>query len=244
MALKGDLRDVPILQLLNVINLARRSGTLTVEGEVPVQMSFRNGDLIYAGAENGHCNLTHMLWQSGRLTHQQKLTIEAHVQETDEKQLSQLLLRSGHLCQDDIRLSFEQHALDLIDDLITWPVGKFHFQHNQPPPPDRITVSLDLQELIRKGEKHYREWRRLREALPDLEFCLRCPNEPQARLYDIQLNCQEWRVIAASNTLHTVRQIARANQLGALKIRRIVYGLARAGLVEIIQPPQLAPQMA
>ena len=32
MALKGNLRDFTITQLLNLINLARKTGTLVVEG--------------------------------------------------------------------------------------------------------------------------------------------------------------------------------------------------------------------
>jgi hypothetical protein len=32
MALKGNLRDFSVTQLLNLINLARKTGTLTIEG--------------------------------------------------------------------------------------------------------------------------------------------------------------------------------------------------------------------
>jgi hypothetical protein len=32
MAVKGNLRDFSVTQLLNLINLARKTGTLTVEG--------------------------------------------------------------------------------------------------------------------------------------------------------------------------------------------------------------------
>ncbi len=242
--MKGDLRDISILQLLNLIHLARRTGMLHIEGEQQIWMAFRNGNLLYASTENGRGQLAHILWQSGRISHQQKCTIQTHAQGRNERQLVRLLIQNGYLSQSDISLSFKQYAMDLIDDLITWQEGKFRFERDQLPPADRIYVAINLDNLIKQGEKHWREWLRLRQELPDLEFRLVCPSQPRTHLHNIQLNCQEWRVIAASNTYNTAHQIARANQLGAFQIRRIVYGLAQAGLVEVIRPPQLVPQLA
>ena len=49
MALKGNPRDFSTTQLLNLINLARKTGTLTIEGNgATARMSFREGKLIYA----------------------------------------------------------------------------------------------------------------------------------------------------------------------------------------------------
>ena len=46
MAFKGNLRDFTVTQLLNLINLARKTGTLVVEGpSEKVAVSFRDGKL-------------------------------------------------------------------------------------------------------------------------------------------------------------------------------------------------------
>ena len=53
MALKGNLRDFSITQLLNLINVAQKTGTLVVEGPAEeIWLSFRDGKLSYA--RNGH----------------------------------------------------------------------------------------------------------------------------------------------------------------------------------------------
>ena len=47
MALKGNLRDFSTTQLLNLINLARKTGTLSIQTESEsAQMSFREVKLI------------------------------------------------------------------------------------------------------------------------------------------------------------------------------------------------------
>ena len=46
MALKGNLRDFSITQLLNLINLACKTGTLVIEGVGDIaRISFREGKL-------------------------------------------------------------------------------------------------------------------------------------------------------------------------------------------------------
>ena len=57
MALKGNLRDFSTTQLLNLISLARKTGTLTIEGTEMAQMSFREGKLIHATMGSNSNNL-------------------------------------------------------------------------------------------------------------------------------------------------------------------------------------------
>ena len=57
MALRGNLRDFTITQLLNLINLASKTGTLVIDGvSEQAQVSFREGKLAYAriGKEDGN----------------------------------------------------------------------------------------------------------------------------------------------------------------------------------------------
>jgi len=44
-------------------------------------------------------------------------------------------------------------------------------------------------------------------------------------------------VVSFVNPKNTMQQIAKANNMSENEIRRIVYGLEQAGLVEIIKPP-------
>ncbi len=53
----------------------------------------------------------------------------------------------------------------------------------------------------------------------------------------MHLSVEEWRVVSFVNPKNSIRQIAKANNMSENEIRRIVYGLEQAGLVEIIKPP-------
>jgi hypothetical protein len=82
-----------------------------------------------------------------------------------------------------------------------------------------------------------KELERLNEELPNLDLALKFPEDPGDKFKGIQLSVEEWRVVSFVNPKNSIRQIAKANNMNDLEIRRIVYGLLQAGLVELIKPP-------
>ncbi len=253
MALKGNLRDFSTTQLLNLINLARKTGTLTIVPGAPApgapahsdqmaQMSFRGGKLIYASLdESSNGNLAAVLQRAGKLSAEQARFIEQRAQGTSEKQLGHLLIQAAYVTQSDIIQSVRQNILDTVYKLFTWSDGLFRFDANQMPPGDRITIPIDLESVIMEGSRRLKEWERLQEELPDLDISLRFTDKPDARLRNINLTVQEWRVVSFINPRNTIRQIGKANNLSDFEIRRIVYGLLQAGLIEIVPQPKPAP---
>jgi hypothetical protein len=240
MALKGNLRDFSTTQLLNLISLARKTGTLTIEGREQAQMSFREGKLVYASLGESGSNLAQILQRAGKLSEEQSRIIQARAQGTGDKQLGHLLIQAGYVTQSDIIQSVRQHVLDIVYKLFTWVEGLFRFDANRLPPTDRITIPIDLESVIMEGSRRLKEWERLQEELPNLDISLRFTDRPDARLRNINLTVEEWRVVSFINPRNTVRQIAQANNLSEFQIRRIVYGMLQAGLVQVVQQPKPA----
>ncbi len=241
MALKGNLSDFSTTQLLNLICLARKTGTLTVEGSQTANMSFRDGKLVLANLGENSSSLAYVLEDAGILTHQQGEVIRTRAQGTSDKQLGHLLIKAGYVTQGDIIQSVRRHTLDVVFRLFTWAEGLFRFDANETPPSDRITVPIDLESVIMEGSRRLKEWEVLQEELPDLDVALRFSDRPNTRLRNINLTVEEWRVVSFVSPRNTIRQIAEAINLNEFQIRRIVYGMLQAGLVEIVEPVPTSP---
>jgi hypothetical protein len=245
MALKGNLRDFSTTQLLNLIALARKTGMLTIHGSEPARMSFKEGKLIHAAVGNQEGSLSQILQHAGKLTAEQSRVIQSRAADKSDKQLGHMLIQAGYVTQSDIIQSVRQYVLDVVYKLFTWGDGTFQFESNKLPPPERITIPIDLEGVIMEGSRRLKEWERLQEEIPDLDISLRFTDKPTARLRNINLTVEEWRVISFINPRNSIRQIAQGNNLNDFEVRRIVYGLIQAGIVEAMtvkKPKQvLAP---
>jgi len=237
MALKGNLRDFSTPQLLNLISLARKTGTLTIgTREAQARLCFKEGKLVYATLDGQGDHLAAMLQRAGKLTEEQARAIQTRADVKNEKELGLLLINAGYVNQDDIVRSVRTYILNNVYPLFTYAEGTFSFESNVLPFEDRITIPIDLQNVIMEGSRRLKELEQLREELPNLDVALRFAERPDARLRDISLSVEEWRVVSFINPRNTIRQIAQYNNMSDFQIRKIVYGLLQAGLVELVRP--------
>jgi hypothetical protein len=237
MALKGNLQDFGTAQLLNLISLARKTGTLTIGArETEARLCFKEGRLIYATLDGQGDNLASMLQQAGSITEEQASAIRSRADVKSDKELGLLLMNAGYVKQDDIVRSVRTYILDNVYPLFTYSEGTFRFEAHVLPFEDRITIPIDLQSVIMEGSRRLKESERLQEELPDLGVALKFAGRPEARLRDISLSVEEWRVVSFINPRNSVRQIARYNNMSDFEIRKIVYGLLQAGLVALVRP--------
>jgi len=241
MALKGNLRDFTITQLLNLINLARKTGTLVVEGpNERVLISFRDGKLAYAQAGQEDNGLVSVLYRARKLSSAQSRALKERAGNMSDKELGLLLVNANYISQQDILSSLQTYFVGIVNRLFTWVEGLFRFENDLLPPDDKITVRIGLENIIIEGSRRLREWEQLQDEIPNLDMSLKFAERPGANIRNFNLSVEEWRVVSYINPKNSIRQIARATKMSDLEIRRIVYGLLQAGLVEIIRPEGMA----
>jgi hypothetical protein len=237
MALKGHLRDFSTTQLLNLINLARKTGTLEIgTREAQARLCFKEGKLIYSALNGQGDSLATVLHRAGKITEEQARTIQAQAQAKSDKELGLLLMNAGYVSQADIVQSVRAYILNNVYPLFTWSEGTFSFESNVLPFEDRITIPIDLESVIMEGSRRMKEWEQLQDELPKLDRALKFADRPGVNLRNINLSVEEWRVVSFITPRNTIRQIAQYNNLSDFQIRKIVYGLLQAGLVELVQP--------
>jgi hypothetical protein len=238
MALKGNLRDFTITQLLNLINLAHKTGTLVVEGQnEAVWIFFREGKLAYAQAGQEDNSLASILYRANRLTAAQHRVIKERASQMSDKELGLHLINGNYFTQQDILACFQVYFVGVLNRLFTWADGFFRFENNLAPPGGKITVRVNLENIILEGTRRSQEWDRLQEEIPNLNMALKFADRPASTIRNLNLSVEEWRVVSYINPKNTMHQIARAAKMNDLEVRRIIYSLLEAGLVEMVRPP-------
>jgi hypothetical protein len=237
MALKGNLRDFSVTQLLNLVNVARKTGTLVVErAQEQVFVSFKEGKLAFARNGSDAAGLTMVLYHARKLNAAQVRAINERAGGMSDKELGLLLINANYISQQEIITSLQNYYLSMVNRLFTWSEGLFHFDNDLLPPSDKITVRLNLENLIIDGSRRIREYEQLQNEIPSLEMALKFSERPGVNLRSLNLSVDEWKVISFINPKNTIHQIARATNKNDLEIRRIVYSFIQAGLVEMVRP--------
>jgi hypothetical protein len=248
MPLQGNLRDFSTTQLLNLINLAGKTGTLIMydgarpgdagagAGKERARVAFKVGKLISAMLDGQSGDLISVLNKAGKLTNEQARIIRERAKQTSDKALALLLINANYVTQRDVVKSIQQHTLDVVYNLLTWQEGPFRFEDDVLPSSDRIVVPIDLENVIIEGARQIKQIEQLTSHIPNLDMALRFPPNPKEKFKGVHLSVEEWKVVSYVSQKNTMRQIARTNNMSDNEIRRIVYGLEQAGLVEIVKP--------
>ncbi len=171
MALKGNLRDFSFSQLLNLISLAKKTGTLDVHGpDKAATISFVHGKLSYAQNNKSDNGLAAILLRTEKLTDKQFQVIKEKAKNIGDKELGLMLINSNYVTQEEILSSLKQEFVSTAKDLFTWEEGIFQFENNEQPSSDKITLLINLENIIIEGSRQLKELERLQDEIPSLDM--------------------------------------------------------------------------
>jgi len=244
MALQGNLQDFSITQLLNLINLAKKSGALLVRNNAAsARVQFRNGEMVYAQMDEEAHNLPHILFKANKITDNQLRSLQNRSGSMGEKELGLLIVNAGNLSQQDIVESLRSHFSNVVRGLFAWEDGQFKFDDTQEHSGDHIPVSISVDNLVIEGSRLVHEVEQLKLEIPDLNMALAFAERPGIDLKKFSLSVDEWRVVSYINPKNTINQIAKASKNNNNQIRRIVFSLLEAGIVRMVRPAGAPTQL-
>ncbi len=242
MALKGNLRDFTITQLLNLISVAQKTGTLIVEqSSERVFVSFRDGKLAYARTAQEDGSLAMVLYRAKKLSAAQYRAIQERARSVSDKELGLLLINASYISQQDILASLQAYFIGVVNRLFNWVEGLFRFENDLLPPDDKITVRISLENIIIEGSRRQQELDNLKDEIPSLDVALKFTDRPGTNIRNVSLSVDEWKVVSYINPKNSIRQIATATHKSEPEIRKIVYSLLQAGLVELVRQEGVLP---
>jgi hypothetical protein len=237
MALQGKLQDFSITQLLTLVNLAKKTGTMIVETSAhKAWITFKEGKLAFSQIDDRDNTLAGVLQQNRKITANQYRILKQRSDNLKDKELGLLLINAGYLSQSDIISSLQNHFVNHVRETFAWSEGEFYFDMGSLPPEDKITVRIDLENLIIEASRELKAIEQLQDEIPSLEMTMRFTDRPGTNIRDINLSVEEWQVVAYVSPKNTLAQIAKAAKMNDVQIRRVVYGLLQAGLVELVRP--------
>ena len=234
MEFRGDLKDFSIAQLLNLIHLARKTGTLYGNiADKRARLVFADGMLTYARMETGKADLSEILAYNGQIDSSRRRMIREKMETRSEMELGLELVMEGVFTWQAVLDSIRQYSTTVVRQMFTWNEGVFEFRPDEMAPEGKILLNLPLDGLITEGINNLTEQEQLQKEIPDLDVELIFTDQLESAVAQINLNGQEWQVISNVNTHHTLAGIARETKMNEYEVRRAALRLLQTGILQI-----------
>jgi hypothetical protein len=165
--ISGNLKTMPLSELLQWLALGQKTGTLLIEGRgVQKRLFFQNGRINFTSSSDQREYLGQFLVSHGYIT-EDELKKAMEVQEESKILLGRILLMINAISETDLVRLMRRKAEESIYDVFLWQDGNFEFIDGEQPDLKMVPLSLDLTSIILEGLHRYDEWKRIRERVPD-----------------------------------------------------------------------------
>ena len=144
MSLEGRLEDLGLSDIFQIINLSKRSGVLTlVRKEGTARLVFSHGQIIFASSDV-QTRLGYTLVKKSLITNDDlEYALRVKKGRGSEKPLGTILVEMGAIEEGTIEKEIRDHITLIVQDLIGWETGVFHFELG-PPLTDEVVLKTGL----------------------------------------------------------------------------------------------------
>jgi len=246
MAIEGPLRELALSDVFQLLDLSRKTGTLTITHESrhrPAVVRFDRGAVIGAELGDAHERIGHLLLRAGKVT-QRHIEQARHVQgRQPDKPLGTILVEQGVVSAPDVQRQLRFQIQETIFELIRWKDGYFRFEE-QAALLNGVSVRVPTESLLMEAARRIDEWSTLEHKVPHMGVVPALVSE-STEGPTLDLHPSEWEVLAEIDGQRTLKEISGALGRGEFDVAKIVYGMVTTGIVEILEerPPETSVPM-
>jgi len=234
-ALTGDLRVIPLVQVLELLAEQRQWGVLTVmRGSSTVEVCFREGliELVAASGLSEEFLLGRFLLKNNLIT---RPDLDDALTGTGpgRERLGARLVRMGKITETDLGRVLTEQTTELVWELLRWNYGRFLFVATRELPQLAVDASLRLQVdvVLMEGFRRVDEWHLIEKEVDSFDLVFVRNDEAYSQLGPGRLSREEIQVLDLVNGKNTVKEIVRQSRMGSFDVSKILYRLLRARLV-------------
>jgi len=245
MAIEGPLQEMSIQDVLQLLELARKTGILTVTSERPsdeAEIHFHKGLIVFSKQRYSRRNLGQLLLRAGKITERELDRALELQRQNPEQRLGDILVEMGSVSEEDVRRHLRFQIEETLYEVMGWTEGRFRFEEREHLVWNRVRVQVRVESLLMEGARRIDEWSRLEPRIPSADAIPVLAPLGDADAPVLDLRPEEWEVLAEIDGEQDLRQIAANLGRSSFDVAKIAYGLVSTGVIKIKErPAPLAP---
>lgn len=232
--LAGDIAVVSIAEVLQLLDLQRQTGALsmfTKHSEVTLYINKGRVDFASSRGMRVEFLLGRYLVEIGAVT-RDELGNVLDKRGSNKRLLGELLVQLGMVTEDQVKRALTRQTSELLYEAVRWNAGRFAFTvEAENPAATKAALGMETGALVMEGFRRVDEWR-LIEGSFDFDEVLYQDTVAIERLgEEANLTRQERNVLEAIDGERTIREIVDAQNISSFELCKILYQFLNSRLV-------------
>ena len=231
MSLAGNLRTMPLPDILQWIGMGRKTGTLHLERRsIKKQIIFKQGEIYSSWSNDPRESLGQFLIRH-RLVTEEQLFKSLLRQEAQGRMLGSILVGDGLIDEDRLRRTLSEKAEETVYDLFLWPEGAFDFKEGEVPGDLGVHLELEVTSVLLEGARRVDEWDRIRQVFPTSRTTFLVKQKP-----DAVSDPAEQAVLKLAAAGKSLAEISLELRRSEFDTASLLYALYSGGLLTVETP--------
>ena len=226
--LKGQLADLSVPEILQLLRSASATGILTlVAGGARKAVYLKDGRIVFASSNLPNDRLGEILLREGKITVEE---YDGSIKAISKgKRQGKALIEMGALSPKDLWEGVQFQVKEIVYSIFNWDEGQFHFEESSLPEKERITVDLDISEMLLLGLRRVDAGGRIQSRYPEGDVLLeRVAGESAGALEPYEAH-----VLALVDGERSVLDISRESEIGDNETLKVLYALMCTGVLRV-----------
>ncbi|HSA57360.1 MAG TPA: DUF4388 domain-containing protein [Gemmatimonadaceae bacterium] len=231
MAIRGNLREASLPDVLQLLAMGKKTGCLSVTHRHHFgTIYFEAGRICFASIVNRRDRLGDLLVAHGLLTRADLDGAITQQASQPERRLGEILVSSGLLSREQLHQYIKHQIEEAVYFLFTWGQGAFTFEADVHPDPQELLVSISPESLLLEGARRVDEWSLIEKRIPTFDLIFSIDREHLAAS-GVTLTPEQETLVPLVDGRHDVAMLVEASGLDEFEVGKALYGLATAGFL-------------
>ena len=229
MAIKGNLKEASLPDVIQLLFLGRRTGCLALADRHNFGTIYLDeGQITFATIVNRRDRLGDLLIRKGRITAEQLEQAIAAQEDDRQHKLGEILIGLGTLSRAELEDYMRIQIEEAVYYLFTWTSGTFNFEAGLRPESEDFLVRISPEALLLEGARRVDEWSLIEKKVPSFDLIFSVDQDHVGQSAPT-LSAEQQRLLPLIDGTRDVQQIIDQSGLVEFDVGKALYGLITAG---------------
>lgn len=228
MAIKGNLKEASLPDVLQLLAMGQKTGCLALADRSNFgYVYFDRGRITYASIVNRRDRLGDLLVKNGLLGADD---LAAGIEEQGRdpaSRLGEILIRRGSITREQLEQYIRVQIEEAVYYLFTWTQGSFNFEPEQHPEEGALLVSINPENLLLEGARRIDEWSLIEKKIPSLDLIFDL--DRSRPMEGVELSDEQRKILPLVDGARSVQEIIDESGMVEFDVGKALFGLIQAG---------------